>query len=69
MTKNLEPIPAYGDHMSAIEFSELVSCGMFTSYDGSGYWATESKMDSSTNVFNNAEPKPEWATHVVWFNK
>ena len=51
--------------MSSQEFLEDVSFGCITSDDGSGYWATETKI-SEFSCWNS---RPEWATHVCWFNK
>jgi hypothetical protein len=40
-------------------------CGLgFIESDGCGYWATD-KLHGYETAFN---PKPDWATHVVWFN-
>lgn len=58
--------PYYGDVMKASVWEEQVRNGMFTPDDGIGYWATETKMRPDTDCFDGC---PEWATHVVWFNK
>ena len=51
--------------MTAEDFLREDDLGMLTSDDGSGVWATQThKSDVSTSV-----DKPEWATHVVWYNK
>lgn len=63
---NLEPIPEYAHVMSEKEWNESVESGCFIPYDGSGYWATEKGMDPNADAFY---PKPDWATHVAWFNK
>lgn len=62
----MEPIPDYGDHFSVDEFQSLEACNAITPDDGCGYYATESFM-SDVGVF--ASHIPEWATHVVWFNR
>lgn len=51
---------------SILEFFNLVDIGLFTKYDGNGYWSNGSKY-SKNEVFNS--PMPSNATHVVWFNK
>jgi hypothetical protein len=51
--------------MPAQEFEEGEDCGMLTSDDGHGYWATDKKV---SNVSCWRE-KPEWATHVCWYNR
>ena len=63
----MENIPDYADLISADEFSKLVDAGGFVSSDGSGCWATKFYMDNDSNVW--ASSRPEWATHVAWFNK
>lgn len=51
--------------MTAAEFEEGEESGGLTSEDGSGYWATATqRSDISTS-----QPRPDWATHVVWFNR
>lgn len=57
----MEPIPDYGDLFLAEEF-DPVCC---SPWDGSGYWATATEM-SGLDVFG---PRPDWATHVMWFSK
>jgi hypothetical protein len=49
----------YGDLFPATEFDG------FMSDDGSGVWATEN-LQSNVSVW---EDKPDWATHVMWYNK
>ena len=51
--------------MTAHEFFEGTKSGMLTCDDGNGVWATATqKSDSSCNT-----EKPQWATHVVWYNR
>lgn len=58
-------LPKYGDLMTAEEWLANVECGAFISDDGSGYWATEAEH----GPFSCWDEQPEWATHVIWFNK
>jgi len=51
--------------MTAQEFEEGDAQGVLTSDDGNGYWATETQK--STISCN--QPRPDWATHVVWYNR
>lgn len=39
---------------------------LFIPYDGDGYWATATH-ESRMSVWRF--DKPEWATHVAWYNK
>ena len=57
--------PDYGDLFTADEWLEASDAGYFISDDGSGYWATE-KEHSTVSCWSI---KPDWATHVLWFNK
>ena len=47
------------------EWDEAVLSGAFIPDDGSGYWATKDGY-VAISVWDT---KPDWATHVVWFNK
>jgi len=60
------PTPDYGDLMTAQDWEESVGAGCFIPNDGVGHWATKDGMDPNSNCF---DAKPDWATHVVWFNK
>lgn len=51
--------------MTAEEFVEAENDGFLTGDDGNGVWATEThKSDISTRA-----DRPDWATHVLWFNR
>lgn len=63
----LIPIPSYGVHMTMDEFIGLINYNVLTPDDGHGCWATDMVMDDNSNVF--VLQKPNWATHVVWFNR
>lgn len=59
--------PNLGDVMTAEDWEDAVNDGAFIHSDGCGNWATaEGYSDDDNDVFG---PKPEWATHVAWFNK
>jgi hypothetical protein len=66
----LKKIPDYGDHMTRESFLSDVEDGGFIDYDGHGHLAT---ADQETNWIVKPstanEPWPEWATHVVWYNR
>lgn len=69
---------SYGDLIPIKEWINTVNCGGFTDYDGSGQLATK-RNDGQWLVSNqHVYPSdvtflklkfPEWATHVLWFNK
>lgn len=67
MTPKLVPLPDCGDLISMAEWLANVECAAFVPYDGSGHWATQDGMDQSSDVWSSQPP--EWATHVMWFNK
>lgn len=79
--EKLEKIPEYGDLMTIERFSDCVKSGSFIDYDGYGYWATETQCSSlsvkpsqfykSKKICGKdiSDLKPEWATHIVWFNR
>ncbi len=57
---SFEPLSEWGDHMTRESFIATVACGGFIDYDGDGDLATE------------ADPHyvwPDWATHVMWYNR
>ncbi len=57
--------PEYGDVFTLEDWDKSVVAGAFIPDDGDGYWATE-KQYAHISVWDT---KPDWATHVVWFNK
>lgn len=65
-------IPDYGDHMTWDAFKEAVDDGFFMDDDGHGILASATKA-SATRInpsdVDDLYEKPDWATHVVWFNK
>lgn len=63
----LEPHDTEGsDVFTAEEFAGLRAVGAIIPDDGCGYWATADGFSDFHNCFG---PKPEWATHVAWFNR
>jgi hypothetical protein len=59
----LTPKCKYADMIPLEQWEESSA---FYSDDGSGYWATETH-ESNWSVFS--VDKPEWATHIAWYNK
>ena len=57
--------PEYGDLFSLDEWEKAMHAGWFNSDDGSGYWATKTQY-AHVSCWDEC---PEWATHVLWFNK
>jgi hypothetical protein len=51
--------------MTSKEFLEMSLDGSITPDDGIGYWSTNFEV-SNVNCFSQ---KPDWATHVCWYNK
>jgi len=66
-TVNMVPLPNYGDLIPLEEWKSYVSQHSLIPYDGSGCWATSDAMDDHSDVWNHDQP--EWATHVMWFNR
>ena len=66
-----EPLPDHGDHMTIEDFASAVKSGGFIDYDGHGCLATHDKC--SNRIIRPSEMAktqiPEWATHVMWFNR
>lgn len=69
--EKLDPLPDYGDHMPMDEFLRAVDDGCFIDYDGSGEYATATRVSrrsfQPSSVRNNDEHL-KWS-HVVWFNR
>lgn len=61
ITEKLEPLPKYVDLITVEEFGD----GYGYLGDGEGYWATTTAMSRESCCL----PKPDWATHIAWFNK
>jgi hypothetical protein len=51
--------------MSAEAFYRESDNGCLTGDDGDGVWATETHRSD----VRTSQPKPDWATHVLWFNR
>ena len=66
-----EPIPNYGDHMTWQAFLECVESKVFLDYDGHGDLATATQCSNRTISPSQVKDfkKPDWCTHVVWYNK
>lgn len=66
------PIDDDGKHMTMDEFVLHVQSSCLMNCDGFGRLATSTKESREdilpSNVKNGCKP-PEWATHVVWFNR
>nr|DAN43757.1 MAG TPA: hypothetical protein [Caudoviricetes sp.] len=67
----MDDIPDYGDIMPLEEFIQSVKLGLFTDYDGSGYYATENACSDITiypSDITSGTYRRDF-THIVWFNK
>lgn len=51
--------------MLAADYLEDCDDGFLTADDGTGYWATATHK-SELSIYS---PQPDWATHVVWYNR
>ena len=71
MTLEFEKLPDYGDLIEKEEFIENCKARAFIDYDGNGCLASKDKM-SNVRISPSQIGTfywPEWATHVVWFNR
>lgn len=68
-----EPIDADDDVYTFESFKGCVDGGWFIDYDGFGEWATEKEKSNAivrpSHITGSTIGKPEWATHVVWYNR
>jgi hypothetical protein len=55
-----------GDLLTVDEFEQCRRTSGFIRSDGDGYWATAEGRSMDHSVWST--PKPDWATHVAWFN-
>ncbi len=69
--REMEPIPDYGDLMTAEDFIDTCMSGGFIDYDGHGYYATDREMSriKVTPSMVKADGFVVGWTHVVWFNR
>lgn len=62
----------FGDHMTMARFVLHVESGCFVDSDGFGQLATATGESPEyvlpSHVKDGLKP-PEWATHVVWYNR
>jgi len=66
-----------GDLMTIEEFVEACQAGGFIDYDGMGDWATATHVVYSditnwikpSKILSGEQFAPEWATHVLWYNR
>ena len=69
----MRPLSDGGYLMTIQEFRDTVTHNYFIDYDGFGYFATQEQEDETVNVwpseFSRLTIPPEWATHVIWFNR
>jgi hypothetical protein len=68
----LEPNPDYGDLITVEAFANAVKYKAFIDYDGHGYWSDGKRYLSANQIRPSTFTlglKPEWATHVIWFNR
>lgn len=69
-----EIVPADGHHMVLEAFLDQVARGILTNEDGFGYWANADNVSNwkiwpSEVIHQDRGKFPDWATHVVWYNK
>lgn len=63
-----------GDLFTIDQFLEDVKIGMLIDYDGWGYFATFDNHDRNyafypSEITEKRISIPDWATHVLWFNR
>lgn len=70
---DIEKGELFGDHMTMEDWINCVKSGGFVDSDGDGVLATslhETNISISPSFVTLLElSMPDWATHVVWFNK
>jgi hypothetical protein len=80
MEYKFEDIDKNDCHLSLQEWKNDCGCGGFIDYDGYGYFATETQQsdiqvypsdywDGSRKRVDAAWFEPDWATHIVWYNR
>lgn len=62
----MESIKEEDDVYTLTEWKQVREYNAIAPYDGNGYWSNGTHYSYDYDCF---EPKPKWATHVVWFNK
>jgi hypothetical protein len=73
----MQPLDSCGTHMTWEAFLERIDSGMFTDDDGFGELATSDQYSNVTihpsdvdgELARSEYNRPDWATHVVWYNK
>ena len=63
----LKPNVSYGHLIPLEEFEQGRKHHALMSDDGPGCWATATHYADRSDVWS--DNRPEWATHVLWFNK
>jgi hypothetical protein len=69
---SLEDIPDFSDRYALIDFVEYCRNSGFIDYDGTGYYATPTKMSRMHRVKPSdiCEGRIDYSwTHVIWFNR
>lgn len=71
----LQALPCFGNLHTVAEFKLAVRVGAIVDSDGFGQYATSVEYDFHGR-FGDVKPStimaadlPEWATHIIWFNK
>lgn len=61
----------FGDVMVMAVWNDCVAAGAFIrdDGDGDGYYAKKVGEDIMVSPIDAFGPRPDWATHVVWYNK
>ncbi len=67
-------IPDYGDLFKISVFIAQCRLNNLIDYDGHGYFATVSSYDdkkqiSPSMIVDDEIGIPDWATHILWFNR
>ena len=61
----MRPHDDFCDLLTLFQWDIHVEHGSIMSGDGTGYWATDTER-SDVDCWAD---KPDWATHVAWYNK
>jgi hypothetical protein len=70
ISKDLVPLPNYGDIMTIEDFQQAVRSKSLVDYDGHGHPVIDGKMNPKITIKPSTLYKtPRGTLHILWFNK